>query len=114
MVWSVTEMAVLLERFSDVGDQPSSASAPAAKDILRAYATAQPVEELSTAKANIVLTVLLREQSGDPNATLDTPFALVVVCISDRVAKGPAWTLVESCGVPHKETFKSVSVYTDV
>ena len=45
MVGSVTEMEVLLERFNDVGDGPSGASAPVAKDVPRAYAIDQPVEE---------------------------------------------------------------------
>ena len=40
-----------------------------------------------------MLTILLREQNGDPNATLDTPYAIVVVIlVPNRVAKGPAWT----------------------
>ena len=75
----------------------------------------QPVDKLSEATANKAPTVLLREQSGDPNATLDTPFAIVVVLLAPgRVAKGPAWTLVESHGVPRREAFKSVAAYSGI
>ena len=48
MARSVTEMVVLLHRFGEAADEPSSA-APVAKDLLRAYAIGQPVEKLSEA-----------------------------------------------------------------
>ena len=115
MAGPVAEMEVLLQRLHEAADEPSSASAPVAKDLLRAYAIGHPVDKFSEAEANKVLTVLLREQGGDPNATLYTPFAIVVVLLaSDRVAKGPAWTFVESHGVPRREAFKPVGAYTDI
>ena len=38
----------------------------------------------------------------------------MVLCISDRVAEDPAWTLVETFGVPRKETLKPVCAYTGI
>ena len=61
MAGSVTEIEVLLRRCDEAADEPSSAPAPVAKDLLRAYAIGHPVDKLSETKANKVLTVLLRE-----------------------------------------------------
>ena len=112
---SVREVAVLMGRFDNAGDESPSACAPVGKEIMRTNAIGQLEEKLFTTKAKMVLTVLLREQSSDSYASLGTPITLVVILHAPGgVAKGPGRTLMDSSGVPCGETFKSAGAYTDV